>query len=174
MEIVEGGYELLNRYGQIPIAFEVRSRLVVSALPGLVEEPVVPWKKDYDSLEGEGPESWRHRFGECASVVILASRDGEDVGGAFALASPEDPETAILFDLRVLPSARRSGVATALYDTVCRWAAAQGCRRLEVETQDINVAACRFYRSVGLALTKADAHAYPMDEVQLIWTATLG
>jgi hypothetical protein len=48
---------------------------------------------------------------------------------------------------------------------------ARECRQLKVETQNINVPACRFYARQGCVLGVIDRFAYPTlpDEVQLLW-----
>ena len=48
-------------------------------------------------------------------------------------------------------------------------------RRLLVETQDINVPACRLYANTGYTLLSIDRLAYPTlpDEAQLIWHVDL-
>ena len=50
-----------------------------------------------------------------------------------------------------------------------------GCRDLKVETQNINVAACRFYAARGCRLREVNADAYPglPGEVQFIWRRQL-
>jgi ribosomal protein S18 acetylase RimI-like enzyme len=50
-----------------------------------------------------------------------------------------------------------------------------GLPGIAVETQDINVAACRLYASAGYAITRTDANAYPdlAAETQIIWTKRL-
>jgi hypothetical protein len=51
------------------------------------------------------------------------------------------------------------------------WGRLKECRELKVETQNTNVAACRFYARQGFRLTQANYGAYPElpNEVQLIW-----
>jgi hypothetical protein len=46
---------------------------------------------------------------------------------------------------------------------------------MKVETQDVNVAACRFYTSAGYALANVERGAYPAfpDEVRLIFEKVL-
>jgi hypothetical protein len=48
---------------------------------------------------------------------------------------------------------------------------AKGCFRLKVETQNINVPACRFYVKQGCVLGAIHRFAYPEfpDEAQLLW-----
>jgi hypothetical protein len=56
--------------------------------------------------------------------------------------------------------------------------AARGAGRgvLDVETQDINVAACRLYASSGYVLTAVVGEAYPdaPGEAKLLWSKRLG
>jgi len=47
--------------------------------------------------------------------------------------------------------------------------------RLKIETQNVNVPACRFYQKTGCALGTSDRFAYPGQpgEVQLLWWKAL-
>ena len=47
----------------------------------------------------------------------------------------------------------------------------KGCHQLKVETQDINVPACRFYAANGFELREANRGAYGNlpNEMQLLW-----
>jgi len=80
-------------------------------------------------------------------------------------------EIAALWDIRVEPAHRRSGVGHALFEGVVAWARDRNCRILKVETQNINVPACRFYARQGCELGVIHRHAYREypDEVMLIW-----
>jgi GNAT superfamily N-acetyltransferase len=80
-------------------------------------------------------------------------------------------DMAGLWDIRVDPDYRRLGVGSALLDAAAAWAKGQGCRLLKIETQNVNVAACRFYRARGAKLGSIDRFAYKdlPDEVELDW-----
>ena len=56
-------------------------------------------------------------------------------------------------------------------ERAARWASAQRCRQLRVETQNINVAACRFYAQRGCILQGVHRGIYQEvpDEIQLLW-----
>lgn len=179
----------LERYGTVPISFVVDRRLVVrpvdNGLGGLllVEETVaVPYPKDYDSDDGEGPTRWANHFDLSRWGLLTAFEGEEHVGGA-ALAW-ETPgvnmlegrsDLAALWDLRVRPDRRGRGVGRALFGAAEAWARARGCRELKIETQNINVAACRFYARQGCELATIRQGAYPElpDEVQLLWSKRL-
>nr|ART39461.1 J331 [uncultured bacterium] len=84
-------------------------------------------------------------------------------------------DLAVIWDIRVSPEFRGRRIGSALFRVAERWARANGCRQLKVETQNINVAACRYYGAQGFQLMEANRHGYPEfpDEVQLIWWKVL-
>lgn len=174
---------------RIPIAFEVESVFDVSArdggLGGLVlseRRLDVPYVKDYDALEGEGPAQWAGRFDVSNWGLIGAHSDGARIGGAVIAFNTEGVEMlegrsdlAVLWDIRVSTQARGRGVGSALFRAVEAWVIARGGRRLKIETQNINVAACRFYARQGCVLGAINRFAYKElpDEVQLLWYKNL-
>lgn len=80
-------------------------------------------------------------------------------------------DLALLWDIRVSPPFRSKGVGSALLAAAEAWATKRGARELKVETQNINVPACRFYKSLGCQLRHVNAGVYVglPDEVQLLW-----
>lgn len=83
--------------------------------------------------------------------------------------------SAVLWDIRVSLQARRQGVGSALFRAAEVWAQAKGCRQIEVETQSINVPACKVNALQGCVLAAVHRFAYPEfpDEIQLIWRKDL-
>jgi GNAT superfamily N-acetyltransferase len=69
----------------------------------------------------------------------------------------------------------RRGIGSVLFRAAGDWAGARGCRWLKIETQNINLPACRFYQKMGCTLGAIDRFAYPgqPDEVQLLWWKAL-
>lgn len=178
----------LAEYAAIPIAFEVREVMDVTRLPDtggfeLTARRVDrPYLKDYDAIAGSRPTDWPSRFDLSCWRFFRASRDGVRVGAAAVARSTPDldilerrTDLAVLWDIRVAPSARGHGVGAALFTAAARWASKQGCRELKVETQDVNGVACRFYRRQGCVLRTVRPDAYPLfpDEQQLLWYKTL-
>ncbi|HLL48751.1 MAG TPA: GNAT family N-acetyltransferase [Longimicrobiaceae bacterium] len=141
-----------------------------------------PYAKDYDAIPGEHPEGWAERFDVSRWGVFEARMEGRRVGGAVvAFRTPGldmlegRDDLAVLWDIRVAPEARGQGVGSALFRAAEAWARARGCRRLKVETQNVNVAACRFYARRGCVLGKVNRSAYPglPGEIQLLWYKSL-
>lgn len=189
IEVVEEPIAFLEKYASIRIAFEVGTILAVSEPSDgsgqylLTERTVdVPYVKDYDAIDGENPSQWPRRFDVSNWGLFAARIDGRRVGGAVVafntpnlimLAGRDD--LAALWDIRVAPEVRGEGVGSALFQATEAWARARGCRQLKVETQNINVPACRFYARQGCTLETVDRFAYSTypHEVQLIWSKDL-
>jgi ribosomal protein S18 acetylase RimI-like enzyme len=79
----------------------------------------------------------------------------------------------VLWDIRVHPDHRRSGIGTALFTEAVKWSRKRKCRYLKVETQNINVPACRFYIRQGCQLGEINRFAYTepnvAHEIMIVW-----
>lgn len=141
-----------------------------------------PYVKDYDRYPDDQPTAWVNHFavGDWRCFTVW---DGSRLaGGAVAVADAPDvhmlggrSDLALLWDIRIHPDHRRNGIGRALVRAVQAWAAGRGCTLLRVETQDVNVGACRFYAGFGFKLASVRSGAYPTlpDELQLIWQVGL-
>lgn len=170
----------LVEYAGIPSVYESKSVYDVTRVSGnyeLVERTLFkPFRKDYDEVEN--PRAWPSELRRTESVLVSAFFGGQRVGGTIAaIAVPglltwvNEPGVAVLWDLRVTPVRRRTAVATSLLRAAEAWAKDHGCIALRVETQNTNVAACKFYMHNGFTLQEVRYGAYPQlpEEVQFIW-----
>jgi streptothricin acetyltransferase len=180
VEIREDPLEDLSHYLEIRSRFESRTFLDVhQGIEGFsLSERDVPvvYRKDYDAVED--PRRWLKEFDVSCWGMLSAFRGKKRVGGAIAaLRSPGveflegRDDLVVLWDIRVALAASRTGVGSALVSRVEEWARIRHCCELKVETQNTNVAACRFYQSQGFQLSEANRDAYPgrPEDVQLIW-----
>jgi len=185
---------LLDEYATISAAFETHTRLEVtrtssSDAPDVTfdihEQPLAsPLHKDYDTIDvgANHPRHWLHQHDPSQWGFFLARDASSTLVGAAAVAPPraapappDDHETAVLWDIRVQPSHRGQGVGSTLFQHARDWAAVIGAHRLEIETQDTNPAACRFYQRQGCHLIAVDPTAYRdspdvQHEVMLTWS----
>jgi GNAT superfamily N-acetyltransferase len=184
VEIAEEPMSTLAEHGTISTAFLVQRMLELEVRDGgfagfvLSEREIeVPYIKDYD-IDGEGPHTWAETFDLRNWGLLVARSDGRRVGGAvLAFDTPGiemlrgQRDLVVLWDLRVASEARRSGVGARLFRAAEAWALARGCRQLEVETQNVNLPACRFYARQGCVLGAIHRYAYPdlPKEFQMLW-----
>jgi GNAT superfamily N-acetyltransferase len=186
--IREVGVEGLPDYAGVPSAFEVRSVLNAAPLEGgfsgirLREEMVAePYVKDYDDGEESFPEDWPRQFDVGKWGILVAWEGDRCVGGATVAYNTAGlnmldgrSDLAVLWDIRVRPEARRRGIGTQLFQHAVSWARERGCRQLKVETQNVNVPACRFYAGQGCELGAIHRFGYGGHprvghEVMLLW-----
>lgn len=178
----------LAEYARVPMVCDVRSVLAVEELDGgigglqLREVSLeTPYVKDYDADRGGGPIQWPLEF-DLSRWGFWIAREGGEIIGAAAVAWDTPgihelagrPDLAVLWDIRVRPAHRRRGVGAALFREAARGAAANGCSLLKIETQNVNVPACRFYSRMGCYLGEIDRLAYVLhphvaQEVKLSW-----
>lgn len=150
--------DLYSRYAEIDPSFEVTSVLRVipkaNGLGGiefLEEEIAQAYTKGADTPD-YSPLFWppREERGEFAAFLAM---DGDlAVGGAAVVINPAGAflferrdALAGLWDIRIRPDRRGTGVGTRLLLHAADWARKKGCVQLRIECQNTNVAACRFY-----------------------------
>lgn len=182
VEIREESADTLSEYEKISIAFEVQSifrvELIDRGLGGIkfFEESVAPYIKAYDVFEK--PSNWLNRFDLSNWGMLCAYAGGSRVGGAtIAWNTPgvemleNKVDLACLWDLRIDPKHRSKGVGHQLFARAVEWSRQRGCRTLKVETQNINVPACKFYARQDCELRLIDRRCYDecSNEIQLLW-----
>ncbi|MEW5868769.1 MAG: GNAT family N-acetyltransferase [Chloroflexota bacterium] len=188
VQILEVGPPALAEYDRIPSAFEIRTILEVQSLESglgglrLVEVPVPqPYVKDYDAYEDGPPSAWVNQF-DISNWGILLARAGQQPVGAAAIAFNTAgvnmlegrSDLAVLWDIRVHPDWRRLGLSRRLLKAAADWASLRGCTMMKIETQNVNISACRFYASQGCQLGAIHRFGYithPLvsHEAMLLW-----
>jgi GNAT superfamily N-acetyltransferase len=175
----------LTEYDRIPQRVEVKSILQVElmnrGLGGITlrETPVeMPYIKDYDA-SGELPSditkkfdvrNWGFFLAMDGSAVTGGAMVAFDTTGVFMLEARR--ELAVLWDIRVCPEYR--GVGIPLFKYAAEWSGMHGCTQMKIETQNINVPACRFYQRMGACLGEIHRYGYAAipavaHEVMLNW-----
>jgi GNAT superfamily N-acetyltransferase len=182
--IAEISPDRLADYAKIPSVFIVKTILEVELVEGglggmfLHEIPVKPYIKDYDSGD-ELPTDWPKRYDMTNWGFFLAEMGDTSVGaaavefdttGVFKLEARR--ELSVLWDIRVRPEARGAGIP--LFRYAAGWSRAHGCTQMKIETQNVNVPACRFYQRMGARLGEIRRYGYAAipavaHEVMLNW-----
>jgi ribosomal protein S18 acetylase RimI-like enzyme len=187
IEITVETLETLPTYGDVSIAFVVDRIFEITILDPTVfalSECTLehPYPKDYDAIPGNGPSNWNGCFDLSNWGFIVARENGARVGGAAIAYKTEvvnllegRNDLALLWDLRVSPTHRGHGLGLEIFREVEKWSSARNCTELKVETQNTNVAACKFYQRQGCELRAIDRFAYPdlPNEIQMLWYKAL-
>jgi GNAT superfamily N-acetyltransferase len=185
VKIIEVGPERLADYASIPIKLEVKQRLEVELVDGGLGgmrlhqvEVEKPYVKDYDSY-GDVPTDWPKKFDVSNWGFFLAMVGERTAGGAAVAFNTNEvimledrKDMAVMWDLRVNPVFR--GVGIPLFRYAAEWSRKLGCRQMKVETQNVNVPACRFYQRMGCSLGEIRRFGYAgvpavAEEVMLNW-----
>jgi GNAT superfamily N-acetyltransferase len=155
IEVREVGAEGLERW--VAIAAAVRTDRALSVAD------YVDWKRQAEDM------AW-----------FVASRDGEDVGGAFAYVGWHSAPGTGNGEAFVLPEHRGSGVGAALYQEIASWVIERGCVTLETTVAEDDENSLRWvdrrgFREVGrnsrlvLDLTAIEAPAVdPPEGVEIV------
>jgi ribosomal protein S18 acetylase RimI-like enzyme len=174
-------------YESVPAGFWIESRLDLRQLielkgKELREIPEPRRWKDYDASPLDCPSALPRQFDTSNWAVFSVFREAHRLGGAIVAFQSHDFEMlrgrddlAVMVDLRVHPEVRGGGLGRSLFQAALDWTAYSGGRELIVETQDTNVAACRFYRAMGCELLSADPDGYGLGygEAKLLWRLRL-
>lgn len=176
--------EDLASYASIPSRFETWQVLdVAGTAPGLTlreRSLQAAFSKDYDKLED--PRQWPLEFDTGNWALIRAHLATRLVGGAIAAFDTPGVDMlegrrdlVVLWDIRVSPDVQGRGIGASLWRAVQDWGRQRGARELRVETQNVNVGACRFYQAMGCTLVSAQAGAYAAlpQEVKLLWSVSI-
>jgi GNAT superfamily N-acetyltransferase len=137
---VQESTDVLSEYGNVSIAFTVRSKFLVEAIERglsgwrLTEVPVdPPYVKDYDAQEG--PTRWLQWDTSNWQVISAYDGDGRVGGAVVAWDTPGvhmlegRNDIAVLWDIRVQPEWRGKGIGSGLFQRAAEYARSQGCQR---------------------------------------------
>lgn len=182
IRIVKESNDFLKYYSKVPISFTVDSILKVNPITNgingfeIEEISVSPWVKDYDAIEA--PISWKSHWDLSQWGIYSAYHDDNRIGGIIIAFNTEGvwklegrKDIAVIWDIRIKPEYRRVGVGKQLVKKAIEFSRKRNCKYLKVETQNVNVPACNFYKNCGFTLGSINLYAYHEypEEVEMIW-----
>ncbi len=186
MKILELNTENLNKYQEISIAFTSDTVLDFEAIDNglggfkVIERKVEPFKKDYDD-DGDVSSSIIN-FDLSNWKMIAIEEDNKFIAGAIIAFNTKGinllrgrDDLFVVWDIRINENYRYQGLGTKIFDYIKKIAKENGVNEIQIETQNNNVNACRFYKNQGASIIKIDKQAYSdyKDETQIIWSIDL-
>jgi ribosomal protein S18 acetylase RimI-like enzyme len=163
--------QTLPNVDQCDSTFTLASRLVLSAEEGKISYTVVSIPPRQKSYPPE-PKDYREYLTDPDKAIFFAYADG-DLAGQIRMVKWWNAY-AYVDDIAVEPRFRKHGVGRALLERGIEWARTKGFPGVMLETQDINVPACRLYQRCGFELGGFDRNLYKAlnpstDEIALYW-----
>lgn len=152
--IRRGDRACLDLLARCDFSFEVTAE-ICDPFDGERTLPVdPPYRKSY----GFDVDELTRYLESSEGALFVAEVNGSPIG--YVAVSRGWNNYALIEDIAVDASQRRSGVARLLIDMAVGWARGAGLAGLRLETQSNNVAACRFYKRYGFVLGGHDRHLY--------------
>jgi ribosomal protein S18 acetylase RimI-like enzyme len=157
VEIDELNQDNLNDAGRCEGEFVIDSRLVPELVDGRITcriESLPRRTKRY----AERDDDYQEIIKDPARTIFLAYLHGRVIGEI--VLKEYWNNTAYIEDIVVDARFRRQGAGRALIESAKQWAREHRLAGIMLETQDVNVAACRLYESCGLKLRGIDTYLY--------------
>lgn len=169
--------ELLPDINQADDRFTVDSRLVPHYADGRLSYDIVPVTPYVKKYTPESREFYLSHIADPEKACFLAYLDGKVAGQV--LLHRNWNRFAWIDDIGVDVSLRRRGIGRALLKKAEEWAKERSYPGVMLETQDTNVAACRFYARSGFVLGGFDTFLYRAsdryrEEIALFWYLVFG
>ena len=163
--------DILQDVNKCDATFTVNARLVVRAEDRIISYsviPIEPYQKQYIFEERDYP----NYIANPDKTVYLAYVDGQ-LAGQIGVVKHWNAY-AWIEDFFVDIEVRRHGIGRAMMQKAVDWAKVRNLPGIMLETQDVNVQACRFYEKFGFRLYGFDTHLYKglnpeTDEIALYW-----
>lgn len=167
--------EHADAVGAIDGSFHIESRLLLSALGGLVDFTIVPAGPRTKRYEHDDPDDLASYIGVDSKLAVIAYNNGHPAG--LLLVSENWNGYALIDNIKVDIAQRKAGIGRMLIDAAVKWAKSRNLPGIMLETQDNNVNACLFYQHYGFVLRGFDTGIYSAmpatsDETALFWYLT--
>ena len=126
-----------------------------------------PYEKCYPNDE----ENCQEYIGHPEKTVLFCYADGQCVGQIRLRKNWN--RYVFIEDIAVARGSRGKGIGTSLVEKAIAWAKQKGLGGLMLETQDVNLPACRFYAKLGFEIGAVDTMLYAnfasKDEKAIFW-----
>ncbi|MFB5762428.1 GNAT family N-acetyltransferase [Paenibacillus medicaginis] len=165
IEIVEMTLDNNEDYERKEYPFTVMGRLVPKLENGTWSFQEELYEQPYESKYPEH-EDLDEYMNSDDSIAFLYYSQGKCLGH-IRLSTSDEIKFASIDRLIVLESSRGKGIGTALLNKAKEWALQKGMKGFTLETQDVNLLACRFYLKNGLEIGAVDTMLYSTQNIKM-------
>jgi len=167
-EAAHSNIDLINRTDS---SFEITSKLIINLSDDKFSYNVIPVSKRIKSYVYDEIDYSVYITDENKKIFFLF--DGDKPAGQIILLKYWSGYCYIN-DIPIDKNYRGKGIGKLLIEKAIEWAKGKNCMGMQVETQDVNVNACKFYERLGFVLGGVDMFRYKSsetekDEVALDW-----
>ncbi|MGG4219199.1 GNAT family N-acetyltransferase [Paenibacillus jamilae] len=158
IEVVEMTFDNNGDYERREYPFMVIGRLIPEFQNGKWSYHEELYEQHYESKYPEH-ENLDEYINSDYSISFLYYSGGKCLGH-IRLSTSDETKFASIDRLIVLESSRGKGIGTALLNKAKEWALQKGMKGFTLETQDVNLLACRFYLKNGFEIGAVDTMLY--------------
>lgn len=170
-EIVEISHLNKHFHNKSIETFEVFGRLDIRFQNNIWSYNEIIFDKPYSKVYSGENVDLDDCIASSRKTIFFAISEGEVIGQIVIRSNWN--QFCFIDDVSIRRIARHKGVASALLNTAQAWAVKNNLKGFMLETQDINLAACKLYMSNGFELGSVDTMLYSnfdtKDEKALIW-----
>lgn len=158
----------INRPNQ---PFQVIGKLIPTFQDGAWSFTECLYEKPYEKFYPGDDVQYENYIGNSEQTVYFYY-DGVECAGQIRLKKYWN-RYAFVADIAVSQSSRGKGIGTKLIQKAVEWAREKNLGGLMLETQDVNLLACRFYHKLGFQIGGVDTMLYAnfdsADEKGIFW-----
>ncbi len=152
-------------------SFDVFGRLEASFQNNMWHHRELIFDSPYTKLYAEEDLDLDDYIESSTKTIFYALSDGEVIGQIVIRNNWN--KFCFIDDIAVCKSARHKGIASSLIKEAQNWAVKNDLKGLMLETQDINLAACKLYSRNGFEIGSVDTMLYhnleTKGEMAIIW-----
>ena len=167
-EITHQNMKDINKSNQF---FDIIGKIVPVFIDGKWSFSEVLYENPYEKIYPADEEQWEDYIGNPDKTIYFYYKDN-DCAGQIRLRKNWN-QYAYIEDIAVSKSYRKSGVGTKLVEKAVEWTKSKNLCGLMLETQDVNLLACRFYSKLGFQIGGVDTMLYAnfdtADEKAIFW-----
>ena len=151
--------------------FEIIGKIIPVFVEGVWSFSECLYENPYEKVYPADEEKWEDYIGNPDKTMFFYYEDNE-CAGQIRLRKYWN-NYCYIEDIAISQNHRKNGIGTKLIEKAVEWAKSKNLLGLMLETQDVNLLACRFYNKLGFKIGGVDTMLYTnfdnADEKAVFW-----